>query len=81
MPLQVDCHVPLQAASVDSPISTSTDIISELRQYLTLCRGLEYTLTPPMQTVSVVSYLMQTGLMSMHVLADPGAGTGAHAWE
>ncbi len=51
--LQVDCHVPLQPSTSANGRNTSLDDISaELQQYLTLCRGLEYTLTPPMQAVS-----------------------------
>lgn len=51
--LQVECHVPLVPVAADCPVPTPSLLLwAALRKYVTLCRGLDYSLTDEMKEVS-----------------------------
>lgn len=54
---QVDCRVPLLPTSPIPVTATFPDapVLNKLRQYLTLCCGLDYSLTPEMKKVGIIA--------------------------
>lgn len=56
--MQVDCHVPVVPCGAAMPAvpEPSLELVASLRQYVTLCRGLEYALTSEMKEASGVCY-------------------------
>lgn len=59
--LKVDCHVPLVPADLCPVPTPSLQLLTALRKYLTLCRGLDYSLTDEMKEMLEKDFVKMRG--------------------